>query len=58
MNLSAVFIRRPVATTLLVTSVLIFGLAGYRALPVSDLPPVDLAGQHQHHAAIRSQSVD
>jgi hydrophobic/amphiphilic exporter-1 (mainly G- bacteria), HAE1 family len=41
MNLSDVFIRRPVATTLLVTSVLIFGLAGYRALPVSDLPTVD-----------------
>ncbi len=41
MNLSDVFIRRPVATTLLVTSVLIFGIAGYRTLPVSDLPPVD-----------------
>ncbi len=41
MNLAAVFIRRPVATTLLVTSILIFGITGYRTLPVSDLPTVD-----------------
>ena len=41
MNIAALFIRRPVATTLLVLSILIFGLAGYRALPVSDLPTVD-----------------
>jgi HAE1 family hydrophobic/amphiphilic exporter-1 len=41
MNLADVFIRRPVATTLLVTSILIFGIAGYRQLPVSDLPTVD-----------------
>jgi hydrophobic/amphiphilic exporter-1 (mainly G- bacteria), HAE1 family len=41
MNLAEVFIRRPVATTLLVTSILIFGITGYRVLPVSDLPTVD-----------------
>jgi HAE1 family hydrophobic/amphiphilic exporter-1 len=41
MNLAEVFIRRPVATTLFVVSILIFGLAGYRMLPVSDLPTVD-----------------
>jgi HAE1 family hydrophobic/amphiphilic exporter-1 len=41
MNIAEPFIRRPVATTLLVTSILIFGIAGYRALPVSDLPTVD-----------------
>ena len=35
------FIRRPVMTTLVMAGVLIFGLAAYRALPVSDLPPVD-----------------
>jgi hydrophobic/amphiphilic exporter-1 (mainly G- bacteria), HAE1 family len=40
-NIAELFIRRPVATTLLVTSILIFGIAGYRALPVSDLPTVD-----------------
>ena len=41
MNLAEIFIRRPVATTLFVVSILIFGLAGYRVLPVSDLPTVD-----------------
>jgi len=41
MNAAALFIRRPVATTLLVVSILIFGLMGYRLLPVSDLPTVD-----------------
>jgi hypothetical protein len=30
------FIRRPVATTLLVATILIFGIMGYRLLPVSD----------------------
>src|SRR6476660_3907581 len=41
MNIAEPFIQRPVATTLLVLSILIFGIAGYRALPVSDLPTVD-----------------
>jgi hydrophobic/amphiphilic exporter-1 (mainly G- bacteria), HAE1 family len=41
MNIAATFIRRPVATTLLVLSILIFGIMGYRQLPVSDLPTVD-----------------
>ena len=41
MNLSAAFIRRPVATTLLMAAMLIFGWMGYRTLPVSDLPNVD-----------------
>jgi HAE1 family hydrophobic/amphiphilic exporter-1 len=40
-NVAALFIRRPVATTLLVTSILMFGIVGYRMLPVSDLPSVD-----------------
>jgi HAE1 family hydrophobic/amphiphilic exporter-1 len=40
-NLSALFIRRPVATTLVQLAIVIFGIAGYRALPVSDLPPID-----------------
>ncbi|HYC32484.1 MAG TPA: efflux RND transporter permease subunit, partial [Gemmatimonadales bacterium] len=35
------FIRRPVMTTLVMAGVLIFGLAAYRVLPVSDLPAVD-----------------
>ena len=41
MNLSALFIRRPVMTTLVMLSIIIFGLMGYRRLPVSDLPNVD-----------------
>jgi HAE1 family hydrophobic/amphiphilic exporter-1 len=41
MNLSEIFIKRPVATTLLVLAITIFGVMGYRLLPVSDLPTVD-----------------
>src|SRR5512136_740838 len=41
MNIAEPFIRRPVATTLLVLSIMIFGIMGYRLLPVSDLPNVD-----------------
>lgn len=41
MNVSELFIRRPVTTTLIQVAVIIFGIVGYRALPVSDLPPMD-----------------
>ncbi len=41
MNISAPFIARPVATWLLAAAVLLGGLMGYRALPVSALPTVD-----------------
>ena len=41
MNLSELFIRRPVTTTLIQLAIIIFGIVGYRALPVSDLPPID-----------------
>ena len=37
----ALFIRRPVLTTLLMAGVLIFGVMAYARLPVSDLPNVD-----------------
>jgi HAE1 family hydrophobic/amphiphilic exporter-1 len=40
-NLSEPFIRRPVATTLIQLSIVIFGVLGYLSLPVSDLPTVD-----------------
>jgi hydrophobic/amphiphilic exporter-1 (mainly G- bacteria), HAE1 family len=40
-NLSEFCIRRPVFTTLLMASLLVAGLAGYRALPISALPNVD-----------------
>lgn len=41
MNICALFIRRPVMTTLLMAGILLFGLFGYQELPVSDLPNVD-----------------
>src|ERR1041385_863034 len=41
MSIPETFIRRPVATTLVMLGILLFGIAGYRALPVSDLPSVD-----------------
>ena len=40
MNLSAPFIARPIATSLLAVAVLLAGLLGYQALPVSSLPEV------------------
>ena len=41
MNISELFIRRPVMTTLVMSGILLFGLLSYRYLPVSDLPNVD-----------------
>jgi len=41
MNITAIFIRRPVMTTLVMLGIVLFGVAGYRSLPVSDLPNVD-----------------
>ena len=41
MNLSALFIKRPVTTTLIMLGILVFGVMAYRQLPVSDLPVVD-----------------
>src|SRR3954451_10226147 len=41
MNISAPFIARPIATWLLAIAILLAGVLGYRALPVSALPEVD-----------------
>jgi len=41
LNVSEPFIRRPIATSLLMLGVAMFGVIAYRALPVSDLPKVD-----------------
>ncbi len=41
MNVSEIFVRRPVMTTLLMVGLLVFGIAGYRLLPVAALPNVD-----------------
>jgi hydrophobic/amphiphilic exporter-1 (mainly G- bacteria), HAE1 family len=40
-NLSELFIRRPVMTVALTVSVILFGVAAYFRLPVSDLPAID-----------------
>ncbi len=41
MNLSELFVRRPVMTVLVMAGILMFGIVGYRLLPVSSLPNVD-----------------
>jgi multidrug efflux pump len=41
MSLSAPFIKKPVATTLLTTAVALSGIVAFRLLPVSPLPQVD-----------------
>jgi len=41
MNVSEIFIRRPIATSLLMLAIAVFGVLSYMALPVSDLPNVD-----------------
>jgi len=40
-NISELFIKRPVMTTLVMMGILLFGIMAYRLLPVSDLPNVD-----------------
>jgi hydrophobe/amphiphile efflux-1 (HAE1) family protein len=40
-SISEVFIRRPIATSLLMAGILIFGIVSYELLPVSALPTVD-----------------
>src|SRR5437762_3633404 len=42
MNISQTFIERPIATSLLMAAIALFGGVACRALPVSDLPNVDL----------------
>src|SRR5713226_9320233 len=41
MNISEPFIRRPIATSLLMLGVLVFGVVAYQLLPVAALPKVD-----------------
>ncbi|HZU88583.1 MAG TPA: efflux RND transporter permease subunit, partial [Stellaceae bacterium] len=41
MNISEPFIRRPIATSLLMLGVLVFGIAAYNLLPVASLPNID-----------------
>ena len=41
MSFSTLFIRRPIATSLLMLALLLLGVIGYRALPVAALPDID-----------------
>jgi multidrug efflux pump len=41
MSFSSIFIRRPIATSLLMAAVLLIGIIGYKALPVSALPEIE-----------------
>ncbi len=41
MNISATFIRRPIATAMLMAAILLLGLIGYELLPVAALPNID-----------------
>jgi HAE1 family hydrophobic/amphiphilic exporter-1 len=41
MNISQTFIERPIATSLLMAAIALFGSVAYRSLAVSDLPNVD-----------------
>src|SRR6201996_6845051 len=43
MNISAPFIRRPVATTLLTIAITLAGMLAFFNLPVSSLPQIDFA---------------
>ena len=41
MNIAALFIKRPITTTLIMLGIIVFGVMSYRLLPVSDLPTID-----------------
>jgi len=41
LNISEIFIKRPIATSLLMLAIALFGVLAYMALPVSDMPNVD-----------------
>ncbi|MEO7916630.1 MAG: efflux RND transporter permease subunit, partial [Dokdonella sp.] len=41
MNFSTLFIRRPIATSLLMGALMLLGILGYQQLPVSALPDID-----------------
>ena len=41
MNISDLFIKRPIMTSLVMLAVMIFGIFAYRILPVNDLPNID-----------------
>jgi multidrug efflux pump len=53
MNPSQPFIRRPVATTLLMVAILLGGALAYRLLPVSALPSAQAVTEREQPADSR-----
>lgn len=41
MNFAALFIRRPIFTTLMMSAIVLFGIISFTTLPVNDLPSID-----------------
>ena len=58
MNLSAPFIKRPIATTLLTAALVLSGLSAFRVLPVSPLPQVDFPTMSVSASLARRQPGD
>ena len=58
MHLSAPFIKRPVATSLLSLALLLAGSVAYSLLPVASLPDVDYAGDRRRRGLARRQPGD
>ena len=56
MNISAPFISRPVATTLLTLGIALAGILAFLKLPVAPLPQVDYPDHFGQCAASRRQS--
>ena len=55
MSISTPFIRRPVATSLLMAAILLVGLAAYPLLPVAPLPRVEFPTINVHRQVPRRQ---
>ena len=58
MNISATFIRRPIATAMLMVAILLLGLIGYELLPVAALPNIDFADDPGHRATAGRRCAD
>ena len=56
MNLSELFIKRPIMTSLVMLAVMIFGLFAYRLLPVNDLPKRGLSRPSRSRANLPGAS--
>ena len=54
MNLSAPFIRRPIATILLTIGLALAGIGGFLSLPVAPLPQVDFPTISVSGSALRA----